>query len=55
MFLCSKKILSYISIKTKSKSHINIWEEKTSEKWKNKSTVLMFQELMNIEYFLGDV
>ena len=47
----SELILNYISPKTKSKSHMNIWELKNITKWKIKRSALMLQELLNLEYF----
>ena len=50
---CSKLILNYISLKTKSKSHMNIWKKINITNGKLSRSFLMFQELLKLGYLLS--
>lgn len=41
--------INYISFKSKSKYYVNIWDRMNITKWKLKGSVLMSQELLNLE------
>ena len=46
----SELIIHNISSKAKSKSHMNIWVSKNISKWNIRGSVLVPQELLNLEY-----
>ena len=48
-FYVPEVILIYISLASKSKSHVNVWDEINSAKRKIERSVLIFQELLNLE------
>ena len=43
----------YVSLMSKSKSHVNIRDGTNKAKWKAKKSVLMFQELLNLIFRPG--